>query len=97
VQSAIYATRSGGMLVLVGLGAPDIQIPIVNASVREIDIRGIFRYANCYPIALAMVASGKVNVKPMITHRFTLEQTVQAFETAKNNTGHPIKVMISCE
>ena len=72
-------------------------MPIVNAAVREVDIRGIFRYANCYPAAIEMVASGKVDVKPLITHRFKLEETLQAFETAKTGAGNAIKVMIKCE
>ena len=83
----------------------------------QVDIRGIFRYANCYPTAIAMVASGKVkadfnslteeyskpsaqsfqvNVKPLITHRFSLEQTLEAFETARTGAGGAIKVMIKC-
>lgn len=95
VRTAIYGTRSGGCVVLVGLGPADVELPIVDASVREVDIRGIFRYVNCYPTALAMVASGKVNVKPLITHRFTLENSVKAFETTLRGEG--IKVMIECK
>merc|ERR1711976_1106689 len=96
IRFGIFSTKSGGCLVLVGLGKPEVSIPIVNAAVREVDIRGIFRYANCYPTAIAMVASGKVNVKPLITHRFTLDQTLDAFETAGTGAGGAIKVMIKC-
>merc|ERR1719516_558022 len=96
IRFGIFSTKSGGCLVLVGLGKPEVNMPIVNAAVREVDIRGIFRYANCYPTAIAMVASGKVNVKPLITHRFTLDQTLDAFETARTGAGGAIKVMIKC-
>jgi len=96
IRFGIFSTRSGGCLVLVGLGKPEVTLPIVNAAVREVDIRGIFRYANCYPKAIDMVASGKVNVKPLITHRFQFEDTVKAFETAKTGAGGAIKVMIKC-
>jgi len=96
IRFGIFSTKSGGCLVLVGLGKPEVNIPIVNAAVREVDIRGIFRYANCYPTAIAMVASGKVDVKPLITHRFKLEETIQAFEAAKTGAGGAIKVMIKC-
>jgi len=42
----MQATKSGGVALLVGLGPAQVQFPIVNAAVREVDIRGVFRYAN---------------------------------------------------
>ncbi|XP_067665820.1 sorbitol dehydrogenase-like [Haliotis asinina] len=95
IWTAIYATASGGCVVLVGLGASTIELPILNAALREVDIRGNLRYANCYPTALSMIASGQIDVKPFITHRFSLEQSLEAFETAKRGEG--IKIMINCE
>ncbi|GFG31918.1 hypothetical protein Cfor_11973 [Coptotermes formosanus] len=92
IRLAILATKSGGVAVIVGMGAPEVKIPLVNALAREVDIRGIFRYANDYPIALSMVASGVANVKKLITHNFALEDTIKAFEVAKTGTGNPIKV-----
>ena len=84
---------SGGVVVLVGLGNPMASLPMVNAAVREIDIRGVFRYANCYPIALSLISSGRVDVKPLITHRYNINEAVQAFEMAES--GKAIKVMVS--
>ncbi|CAH1797257.1 unnamed protein product [Owenia fusiformis] len=96
IQLGIFATKSGGVLVLVGLGPAEVKLPIVDAAVREVDIRGIFRYCNTYPTALAMVASGAVNVKPLVTHHFALEKTLDAFETARTGAGGAIKVVIDC-
>lgn len=42
-----------------------------------------------------MLASKKVNVKPLVTHRFSLEQAVEAFETTRQGLG--VKVMIKCD
>ena len=44
-----------------------------------------------------MVATGKADVKKLITHRFKLEESVKAFETSKTGAGGAVKVMISCE
>ncbi|XP_062326925.1 sorbitol dehydrogenase [Osmerus eperlanus] len=95
VQTAIYATRPGGVVVLVGMGSEMTTVPLLNAAIKEVDIRGVFRYCNTWPMAIAMLASGKVNVKPLVTHRFPLEQAVHAFETTRQGLG--IKVMLKCD
>lgn len=40
------ATKSGGVAVLVGMGAMEQTVPLAGALAREVDIRGIFRYVN---------------------------------------------------
>ncbi|XP_028026601.1 sorbitol dehydrogenase-like isoform X1 [Bombyx mandarina] len=92
VRLALLATKSGGVAVLVGMGAPEQTVPLAGALSREVDIRGIFRYVNDYPTALAMVASGKINVKPLVTHHFSIEESLEAYEVARQGAG--IKVMI---
>ncbi|XP_071644867.1 sorbitol dehydrogenase isoform X2 [Temnothorax longispinosus] len=97
IRLAILATETGGVVVLVGLGASEVQIPLINALTREVNIRGVFRYANDYNDALNLVASGKVDVKPLITHNYKIEETKQAFETSRTGAGGAIKVMIHCK
>ncbi|XP_067871578.1 sorbitol dehydrogenase-like isoform X2 [Heterodontus francisci] len=95
VHTAVYSTRSGGTVLLVGHGPALVSVPLLNAAIREVDIRGMFRYCNTYPMAIAMLASKKVDVKPLITHRFPLDQAIEAFETTKKRLG--IKVMLKCD
>ncbi|XP_055314913.1 sorbitol dehydrogenase-like isoform X5 [Sitodiplosis mosellana] len=93
---ALLATKSAGCVVIVGCGPPDVKIPLISALTREIDIRGVFRYCNDYPAALALVSSGKINVKKMMTHHFDMEETKKAFDTARYNRDGAIKVIIHC-
>ncbi|XP_032514523.2 sorbitol dehydrogenase-like [Danaus plexippus] len=92
VRLALLATKSGGCAVLVGMGSPEVTLPLAGAMAREVDIRGIFRYVNEYPIALSLVSSGQINLKPLVTHHFSLEETLEAYEVARRGAG--IKVMI---
>lgn len=93
---AVLATRPAGVVVLVGLGATEMKVPLGRTIFSEVDIRGVFRYCNDYPMALALVASGRVNVRPLITHRFDIAETAEAFNTARHGLGNAIKVMIHC-
>ena len=51
-----------------------------------------FCFACSYEAALEMVASGRVDVKPLITHTFRLEEALCAFQTASTGEGGAIKV-----
>lgn len=55
-----------------------------------------YSFYHSYPIALQLVASGKVDVKPLVTHRFFLEQSRDAFATSCSGQDGAIKVIIQC-
>lgn len=96
LSTGIQLTRPGGSVVMVGRGSMIPAVPLVCAATKEVDIRGVFRYANNYPQALALVSSGAIDVKPLITHRFSFEESEKAFETAVDSKQKAIKVMINC-
>jgi L-iditol 2-dehydrogenase len=86
--------------MLIGMGASKLVVPLAAAATREVDILGSFRYANTYPTALAMLASGKLkNVEKLITHRVTLEDVADAFELLARGRDEDenmvIKVMVT--
>ncbi|KAI9666955.1 MAG: hypothetical protein M1831_001460 [Alyxoria varia] len=85
-QAAIYAARAGGRVILVGMGNPAYALPVSAATSREVDLLGVFRYANTYKTAIGIVSS-KDNSLPdlskLITHRYSGLQCAQkAFQTA---------------
>nr|QBH74068.1 alcohol dehydrogenase [Eurycantha calcarata] len=94
---AVKSTKRGGVVVVVGLYSSEVKLSLMEAIGNELDIRGSFRYCNDYPSALALVASGKCNVRSLITHNYKLEETLEAFDTAKTGKGNPVKVMIHCK
>ncbi len=90
----IKAVRPGGCLVLVGLPPDRILFDVNSAIAREIRIETVFRYANVFDRALNLIASGKVNLNPLISETFTFEQSIQAFERAAEGRPADIKLQI---
>ena len=90
----IRATRSGGKCVLVGIGAKsEATIPLGEATGREVDLLGVFRYCNLYQTAVDLVAAGRIQLQPLITHHFSLAETPQAFHAALRG-GDAIKARV---
>ena len=92
LNSCIQVTVSGGVVCVVANMPQSISLDLQVAVRREIDIICVYRYCNLYPRALALVASGKINLQPLISKTFQLEEAQAAFEHFA--TGEPIKVII---
>lgn len=93
--SCLKAAKRGGTIVVVGLGDnSDYTLPMVELAVKELDIKGIFRYVYTYPAAINLLASGAVDVEAMITHHFPMTELLKGFEYAEKGTDDAVKVMI---
>jgi len=84
----------GGCLVLVGIPAAKVAFDIVAIQAKEARIESVFRYANIFPRALALIASGQVDVKPFISRTFAFEDGIAAFEEAAAGRVTDVKIQI---
>lgn len=95
INSAIAAARPGGNVVLIGMVPGDTAtLNVVDMVVREIKLRPIFRYNNTFPTGVSLLASGKVDVKPLISKRFDLAQVPEAFEYVAENRATCVKAIV---
>ena len=91
----LRAVRPGGALVLIGLPPDKVAFNVNNAIAREVRIETVFRYANVFDRALALIASGKVNLMPLISETFPFGQSIAAFERAAKGLPSDIKLQIT--
>ncbi|KAJ9194239.1 hypothetical protein DTO166G4_7881 [Paecilomyces variotii] len=94
VHTGIHVLRTGGTYVQGGMGKDEITFPIMAACSKELNIKGSFRYSSGdYKLAVDLVASGKVNVKELITGTVKFQDAEQAFMDVKAGKG--IKTLIA--
>ena len=93
-DDVLACVRPGGTVVLVGMPPDKVAFDIVSAQAKEIRIETVFRYANVFDRAIDMIASGRVDLKPLIAETFGFEQSVEAFERAASARPTDIKLQI---
>ena len=84
----------GGTVVYVGMPTETIQYDVVYAATKEARVEHVFRYAHVYPRALALMGSGQLDVKPLITDKFAFADSVAAFDFAVNMPAESVKAQI---
>ena len=92
LSGAIAAMRPRGVLMQLGLGG-DMTVPMMQITVKELDLRGSFRFHEEFTTAVKLMQSGLIDVKPVITHTVPLADAELAFRIA-NDRGQSMKTQI---
>jgi L-idonate 5-dehydrogenase len=85
LAAGIAALRPRGVALQLGLGG-DMSVPMVLITTKEIELRGSFRFHEEFATAVALMRSGRIDVRPLITHTLPLDQSEQAFRIASDRS-----------
>ena len=95
-RQTVEVVRDAGFITLIGLPQEqEIAMPMVEALIKEVNFITSFRYNNIFEEAITLMGYGRVNVKPMVTHEFSFDQTLEAFDITENAKDKAVKVMIN--
>jgi len=94
ISGAIHAAKFGGKVFVIGVGKPEVKLPFMRLSTREVDLQFQYRYSNTWPRAIRLLQGKVLDLSKLVTHRFKLEDAVDAFKVAADPKLGGIKVMI---
>lgn len=94
VNMCLRALAKKGRFVQVGMGGNELdKFPLAEVMERELTYKGCFRYSvGDYQTSVELLGRGLVNVKPLVTHRFSFEEALNAYKFSQE--GKAIKIMI---
>jgi L-iditol 2-dehydrogenase len=94
LNDGIRCIRPAGTAVVVGMGPGEqSSIPLAFIQNKEIWLTGTFRYANTYPAAIELAATGKVDLDAIVTGYYGLEDTEEALLASQKDPGN-VKPMV---
>lgn len=94
-RQAIQVVKKGSVIVLVGYSKTgEMTLPMSIVLDKELTFKTVFRYRHIYPMAIDAVASGKVNLKGIVTHEFTLDEVPKAMDYSMHNKADIVKAVI---
>lgn len=94
-RQAIHMAKKGSVIVLVGYSKTgEMNLPMSLVLDKELTFKTVFRYRHIYPMAIDAVASGKVNLKGIVTDIFTLDEVQKAMDYSVNQKADIVKAVI---
>jgi L-iditol 2-dehydrogenase len=90
---AIRALDRAGRAVLVGMGGEELPLPLSVVQERELEVTGTFRYAGTWPTAIALVASGRIDLDRLVTGTYGLDRAEEALIAGRRDP-RSVKVVV---
>lgn len=82
LAEGVWRLRPAGRAAMIGMPKQDVTLALAKLNPQELTISTVNRYAHTWPIAISLVASGRIDVKPLVTHHFPLHETAEALTLA---------------
>ena len=94
-RQCIRMTKKGATIVLVGYSKTgEMTLPMSMALDKELTIKTIFRYRHIYPMAIDAVASGRVNLKGIVTDLFDFDDLQNAMDKSIADKANIVKAVV---
>jgi len=93
IRDALEMLRPGGTMILVGV-AGDITLALNVIVSKEIRMVGTHRFHPEFAEAVRLIDSGEIDVSPVVSHSFSVDEAVTAFDLAGDRT-QAIKVHLT--
>nr|WP_321262619.1 zinc-binding dehydrogenase [uncultured Sphaerochaeta sp.] len=95
-KNSLECLKIGGTAIWIGNAQKMIEVNMQNIVTKELKIKGNYVYdLDGFADSLRLLSERKINIKPLITHSYKLEDGVQAFKDLENNReGKMLKVML---
>ena len=91
---AIEGVRRGGKVTLIGNLAPKVEIPLQIVVTRQLQLLGSCASAGEYPECIELMASGKINVEPLISATAPLDEGAAWFDRLYGREAGLMKVIL---
>ncbi len=94
-NQAIQAIRPQGRIALLSFYSGTEMPAIINTVItKDAELCGVLASPNCFKPIISMISSGKLNVKPLITHRFPLEKFEDVVKLMEEKKECRIKILL---
>ncbi|SMR50489.1 unnamed protein product [Zymoseptoria tritici ST99CH_1E4] len=95
VVTSCYLPRPAGEVMVIGVGRPIMnELPFMHMSLAEVDLKFINRYHHSWPMAIRLLQHKVIDLQPLVTHRYKLEEAQKALEASADRNSGSIKIHI---